>query len=73
MYSQTELTELRKKAVRELTQAEDKGMYVRNNAETLFSLDLTMYTQNHTLNSLFFNAISYSLSCSSGNSSSMCM
>lgn len=60
MYSQTELTELRKKAVRELTQAEDKDMYVRNNAETLFSLDLTMYTQNHTLNSLFFNAISTS-------------
>lgn len=60
MYSQTELTELRKKAVRELTQAEDKGVYVRNNAETLFSLDLTMYTQNHTLNSLFFNAISTS-------------
>lgn len=60
MHIQTELTEIRKRVVKEITQAENKNAYISSNAETLFSLGLTMYTQNHTLNSLFFNAISTS-------------
>ena len=60
MYSQNELIELRKNAVRNISWAEDKRQYIENNADTLFALDLTMYTQNYTLNSLMFNAISSS-------------
>jgi len=60
MYSQNELIELRKSAVRDISLAADKRQYIEKNADTLFALDLTMYTQNYTLNSLMFNAISSS-------------
>lgn len=54
------LIEMRKRAVRSLSTAEDKSSFIENNAETLFSLDLTMYSRNTTLNSLFYNAIAAS-------------
>lgn len=60
MYKENDLIELRKKAVRALSAAEDQKQYIQSNAETLFGLDLTMYTRNYTLNSLFYNAISAS-------------
>lgn len=55
-----DLIELRKNAVRGISSAEDKTAYIERNAETLFSLDLTMYSGNITLNSLFYNAIATS-------------
>ena len=60
MYKENRLIELRKKVVKELSSAENQKRYIQSNAETLFSLDLTMYTRNYTLNSLFYNAISAS-------------
>ena len=54
------LIEMRKNAVREISTAEDKVHYIKQNADTLFSLDLTMYSGNETLNSLFYNAIASS-------------
>lgn len=54
------LIEMRKNAVRGLSGAEDKAHYIEQNADTLFSLDLTMYSGNATLNSLFYNAIASS-------------
>ena len=60
MHKENDLIELRKKAVRALSTAEDQKQYIQSNAETLFGLDLTMYTKNYTLNSLFYNAISSS-------------
>lgn len=60
MYTGNNLVEIRKKVIKELSQADDKTQFIKNNAETMFSLDLTMYTQNNTLNSLFYNAITSS-------------
>ena len=54
------LIEMRKNAVRGISVAEDKAHYIEQNADTLFSLDLTMYSGNATLNSLFYNAIASS-------------
>lgn len=54
------LIEMRKNAVRGISTAEDKAHYIEQNANTLFSLDLTMYSGNATLNSLFYNAIAVS-------------
>ena len=54
------LIEMRKNAVRGISTAEDKAHYIEQNADTLFSMDLTMYTGNATLNSLFYNAIASS-------------
>ena len=54
------LIEMRKNAVRGISAAEDKAHYIEQNADTLFSLDLTMYSGNATLNSLFYNAIASS-------------
>ena len=54
------LIEWRKNAVRGISTAEDKAHYIEQNADTLFSLDLTMYSGNSTLNSLFYNAIASS-------------
>ena len=54
------LIEMRKNAVRGISTAEDKANYIEKNADTLFSLDLTMYSGNATLNSLFYNAIASS-------------
>lgn len=54
------LIEMRKRVVRSISIAEDKSSFIENNAETLFSLDLTMYSQNATLNSLLYNAIASS-------------
>lgn len=54
------LIEMRKNAVRGISAAEDKANYIEKNADTLFSLDLTMYSGNATLNSLFYNAIASS-------------
>ena len=54
------LIEMRKNAVRGISAAEDKAYYIQQNADTLFSLDLTMYSRNATLNSLFYNAIATS-------------
>lgn len=54
------LIEMRKNAVRGISIAEDKAHYIQQNADTLFSLDLTMYSGNSTLNSLFYNAIASS-------------
>ena len=54
------LIEMRKNAVRGISVAEDKAHYIEQNADALFSLDLTMYSGNATLNSLFYNAIASS-------------
>lgn len=59
MFGET-LIEMRKNAVRGISTAEDKARYIEQNADTLFSLDLTMYSGNATLNSLFYNAIASS-------------
>lgn len=58
--SEKVLIEIRKNAVIGLSAAENKADYLIQNADTLFSLDLTMYSKNFTLNSLLFNAIAAS-------------
>ncbi len=60
MYKRNSLIEMRKEAVKALSASENPQKYIKENAETLFGLDLTMYTKNYTLNSLFYNAISAS-------------
>ncbi len=60
MYKRNSLIEMRKEAVKALSTSENPQKYIKENAETLFGLDLTMYTKNYTLNSLFYNAISAS-------------
>ena len=60
MYNEQRLTELRKQIVREITTAHGAEEYVMANADTLFALDLTMYSTNYTLNSTLYNAISVS-------------
>ena len=52
MHRECDLIELRKSAIREITSSDNKQQFIENNAETLFSLDLTMYSQDKTLNSL---------------------
>ncbi len=61
MYKNIDLVNLRREAVKAISFAENKKEYIQSNAETLFGLDLTMYTKNYTLNSLFYNAISASV------------
>lgn len=60
MHRECDLIELRKSAIREITSSDNKQQFIENNAETLFSLDLTMYSQDKTLNSLFYNAVALS-------------
>ena len=43
------LIEMRKNAVRGISAAADKAYYIQQNADTLFSLDLTMYSRNATI------------------------
>lgn len=60
MHNENRLTEFRKQAVREIIAAHGAKEYVIANAETLFALDLTMYSTNYTLDSTLYNAISAS-------------
>ncbi len=51
------LIELREKTIKAINESSDKQAFIYKNAELLYNLDLTMYSKNYCLNSLFFNAI----------------
>lgn len=54
------LIELREKTIKAINESSDKQAFIYKNAELLYNLDLTMYSKNYCLNSLFFNAITIS-------------
>lgn len=55
-----EITEIRESVIRAIDNSTDKQTFICNNAELLYNLDLTMYSRNYSLNSLFYNAITVS-------------
>lgn len=54
------LSELREEAIKAINESSDQQAFIRRNADLLYNLDLTMYSKNYCLNSLFFNAITIS-------------
>ena len=47
------LIELREKTIKAINESSDKQAFIYKNAELLYNLDLTMYSKNYCLNSLF--------------------
>lgn len=54
------LIELREETIKAINESLDKQAFIYKNADLLYNLDLTMYSKNYCLNSLFFNAITIS-------------
>ena len=50
----------REKYIRELDQRTDKTDFAKTNADSLYSLGLTMYSQNFSFDSLVYNAFASS-------------
>lgn len=59
MYSQ-DIVEFRKELLNDINLKTDKQRAIEISADTLYSLGLTMYSKNNTLQSLFYNAIAKS-------------
>lgn len=54
------ITELREQTIRSLDNAQDKTIFINNNAQSLYNLGLTMYSKDNCLDSLIFNSITMS-------------
>lgn len=54
------IQEIRESAIKAINASNDSQAFIYNNAELLYNLDLTMYSKNYCLNSLFYNAITQS-------------
>ena len=54
------ITELREQTIRSLDNAQDKTVFINNNAQSLYNLGLTMYSKDSCLESLIFNSITRS-------------
>jgi hypothetical protein len=55
-----DIQEYREEYIRELDRREDKTDFVKNNSSSLYSLGLTMYSQNYSFDSLVYNAFAKS-------------
>lgn len=51
----------REKYIRALDQLDDKTAFAKNNASSLYSLGLTMYSRNYSFESLVYNAFASSV------------
>lgn len=54
------INSIREETIKAIDKSVDKKEFICKNAELLYNLDLTMYSRNYSLNSLFFNAITVS-------------
>lgn len=54
------IIELREQTIRSLDKAQDKTIFINNNAQSLYNLGLTMYSKDNCLDSLIFNSITVS-------------
>ena len=54
------INSIREEAIKAIDKSVNKKDFICKNAELLYNLDLTMYSRNYSLNSLFFNAITVS-------------
>ena len=55
-----DIQEYREEYIRELDRREDKTDFAKNNSSSLYSLGLTMYSQNYSFDSLVYNAFAKS-------------
>lgn len=55
-----DVQQYREEYIREIDKHTDKTEYVQNNASSLYSLGLTMYSRNYSLDSLIYSAFAIS-------------
>lgn len=54
------IQEIRESTIKAINASKASQAFIYNNADLLYNLDLTMYSKNYCLNSLFYNAITQS-------------
>ena len=54
------IQEIRELTIKAINSSNNSQAFILNNANSLYNLDLTMYSRNYCLNSLFYNAITKS-------------